>query len=93
MGDGIPYPGRDSGDRGRYRVRLTQDPETGHIVAELPAVGITDYGKDALDALARFSEMLRFHLDCLHEESKAIPQEESTEEGLYLRVRPPIYAA
>jgi predicted RNase H-like HicB family nuclease len=76
-----------------YRVLLSGDPDTEQVVVEIPALGIAEYGQDVLQAIARLSEMLRFHLDCLQGEGKPIPQDQSTEEGLYLRVRSPAYAA
>lgn len=72
-----------------YRVLLTKDPETGSVVAEIPALQIADVGADVPEALDHLRAMLTFHLDCLLEEGKLIPSEESDEEGLYLRVKLP----
>ncbi|MBI4234645.1 MAG: type II toxin-antitoxin system HicB family antitoxin [Chloroflexi bacterium] len=76
-----------------FRVVLSRDAETGHIVAEVPALDIADYGADAEEALQHIQEMLAFHLECLFEEGQPIPTEPSNEEGLYLRVRVPARAA
>ncbi|MGH7771106.1 MAG: type II toxin-antitoxin system HicB family antitoxin [Candidatus Binatia bacterium] len=76
-----------------FRILLNRDSETGQTVAEIPTLGISDYGKDLPEALTHLQEMLRFHLQCLQEEGKPIPQERHTQEGLYLRVKPPAHAA
>ena len=77
----------------QYRVVVTKDPETGSVVAEIPALQIADFGADVPEALDRIQAMLTFHLECLLEEGKPIPSEESENEGLYLRVRLPAHAA
>jgi len=76
-----------------YRVLVTKDPETGSVVAEIPALQIGDFGVDLPEALDRLQAMLTFHLDCLRQEGKPIPSEEGEEEGFYLRVKLPPHAA
>lgn len=76
-----------------YRVAVYRDRKTGQVVAEIPALGIADYGKDLPEALDQLEEMLRFHLDCLGKEGKSIPKERKTKEGFYLRVKLPVHAA
>lgn len=76
-----------------FRVFVNRDTETGQVVAEIPALGIADYGKDLPEALTHLEEMLRFHLECLREEGKPIPEERHSEEGFYLRVKTPAHAA
>ena len=44
-----------------YRVSVTRDSDTGQLVAQIPSLGIADYGKDLVDALSNLDEMLRFH--------------------------------
>lgn len=76
-----------------FRVLLNRDTETGQVVVEIPTLGIADYGRDLPEGLTRMEEMLRFHLECLQEEGKPIPEERHGEEGFYLRVKPPAHAA
>jgi predicted RNase H-like HicB family nuclease len=76
-----------------YHVFVSRDTETGHVVAEIPALQITDYGIDLPEALSRLEEMLRFHLECLQAEGKPIPEERCIEEGFYLRMKLPADAA
>ena len=75
-----------------FWVRLLKDEETGQVVAEVPTLEISDYGPDSQEALQHLREMVAFHLECLLAEDKSIPEEEITEEGLYLRVRRPVGA-
>lgn len=75
-----------------YRVLVSKDPETGSVVAEIPALHLADSGADVPEALERLKAMLTFHLECLLEEGKPIPSEESEHEGFYLRVRLPAHA-
>jgi hypothetical protein len=49
----------------QYRVVVKKDPETGSVVAEIPALQLADYGGDVPEALERLQAMLTFHLDCL----------------------------
>lgn len=77
----------------QFRVLLSHDAETSQTVAEVPALGIGDYGGDADEALRNVRDMIVFHLECLLEEGAAIPEETATEEGLYLRVSMPVRAA
>ena len=49
----------------QYRVVVKKDPETGSVVAEIPALQIADSGADVPEALDRLQTMLTFHLDCL----------------------------
>lgn len=58
-----------------YHVSVARDTETGQVVAEIPALQISDYGKDLPEALNHLEEMLRFHLECLQTEGKPIPEE------------------
>ena len=60
-----------------YRMLVSRDADTGRLIAEVPTLGLTDYGTDLPDALKHLEEMLRFHLDCLQEEGKSIPRESS----------------
>ncbi len=76
-----------------YRVLVKKDPETGSVVAEIPALQLADYGADVPEALDRLQAMLTFHLDCLREEGKPFPVEREDEEGFYLRVNLPAHAA
>lgn len=76
-----------------YHVVVTKDPETGSVVAEIPALQIADFGVDVPEALERLQAMVVFHLDCLRQEGKPIPSQEAEEEGLYLRVKLPPHAA
>ena len=82
-----------SSDFLQVKVILIKDPETGQVVAEVPSLGIADYGVDSQEALDNLQEMLVFHLECLQAEGKQIPSEESEGEGLYLRVRLPVSAS
>ena len=70
-----------------YQVVFTRDPETASIVAEIPALLLADFGGDIPEALDRLQAMVTFHLDCLVEEGKPIPTEDTEEAGLYLRVK------
>jgi predicted RNase H-like HicB family nuclease len=56
-----------------YRVVVLKDPETGSVVAEIPALHLADYGADVPEALDRLHAMLTFHLDCLRTEGKPFP--------------------
>ena len=70
-----------------YQVVFTRDPETATIVASIPALLLADFGADVPEVLDRLQAMATFHLDCLVEEGKPIPTEETEEAGLYLRVK------
>ena len=76
-----------------YRVLISRDPDTGQVVAEVPTLGVADYGADLPDALKQLEEMLRFHLECLQEEGKSIPREQKTDEGFYFRLKFSAHAA
>ena len=76
-----------------YHVSVSRDRKTGQVVAEIPALGIADYGEGLPAALDHLEKMLRFHLDCLRKEGKSIPKERQTKEGFYLRVKLPAHAA
>ena len=76
-----------------YHVSVSRDRKTGQVIAEIPALGIADYGEGLPAALDHLEEMLRFHLDCLRKEGKSIPKERQIKEGLYLRVKLPARAA
>ena len=73
-----------------YRVNLLKDRETGQIVAEIPALDISDYGLDSRNALESLKQMVIFHLESLLAEGKPIPEERGTLQGLYLKVRRPV---
>jgi predicted RNase H-like HicB family nuclease len=76
-----------------YKVRLLKDEETGQVVAEIPALGIADYGLDSQQALKRLQQMVTFHLECLRAEGQSVPKETRTGRGLYLKVPYPLNAA
>ena len=57
----------------QYRILVTKDPETGSVVAEVPALGIADQGADVPEALANIRAMVAFHVECLQEEGEPIP--------------------
>ncbi|OGB92686.1 MAG: hypothetical protein A3G35_13755 [candidate division NC10 bacterium RIFCSPLOWO2_12_FULL_66_18] len=77
----------------QYRVLVTKDPETGSVVAEVPALGIADHGADVPEALANIKAMVTFHVECLQEEGESIPPGEEREEGFYVHVKLPAHAA
>lgn len=77
----------------QYRVVLSQDEETGQVVALVPALDIADFGADAQEALKNVQEMIAFHLECLLEEGQIIPEERLATEGVYVRVRLPAHAS
>lgn len=77
----------DSDGIHEFSVRLLKDGETGQVVAEVPTLDLADYGADSQQAFDRLQKMVAFHLECLEAEGKPIPQEKSTGEGLYLRVK------
>ncbi len=76
-----------------YRVVVRKDPETGSVVAEIPALQLADYGTDVPEVLDRLQAMLTFHLDCLREEGKPLPRDREGQEGFFLRVNLPAHAA
>lgn len=63
----------------QYRVVVTKDPETGSVVAAVPALGIADQGADVPEALANIKAMVAFHVECLQEEGEPIPGEKDVE--------------
>ena len=63
------------------------------IEAEVPALHLADYGADVPEALNRLHAMLTFHLDCLRKEGKLFPADLEGQEGFFLRVNLPAYAA
>jgi len=77
----------------QYRVVVKKDPETGSVVAEIPALQIADSGADVPEALDRLQTMLTFHLDCLLGEGKPLPADREGQEGFFLRVNLPAHAA
>jgi predicted RNase H-like HicB family nuclease len=87
--EGLPM---SAGTTRAYRVLVTKDPETGSVVAEVPTLQIADFGADVPEALDRLRAMLSFHLECLREEGKPVPFEETEDEGFYLRVKFPVHA-
>lgn len=76
-----------------YKVRLQWDPGTEQMVAEIPALGIGDYGANAASALESLREMAAFHLECLSDEGKSAPSETDDGEGVFIRIRRPSRAA
>jgi predicted RNase H-like HicB family nuclease len=62
----------------QYRVLVTKDPETGSVVAEVPALGIADQGTDVQEALTNIKAMVVFHVECLQEEGEPIPPFDSS---------------
>ena len=76
----------------QYRVEVKKDPETGSVVAEIPALQLAEYGADVPEALDRLQAMLTFHLDCLREEGKPLPADREGQEGFFLRVNLPAHA-
>jgi hypothetical protein len=77
----------------QYRVRLLKDKATGQVVAEVPTLGIADYGLDSQQALTLLQRMVSFHLECLVAEGQHIPREKRSGKGLYLQVPYPLNAA
>ncbi len=77
----------------QYRVLVMKDPETGSVVAEIPALQIADFGADVPEALANIKAMVAFHVECLQEEGEPIPPGEEGEEGFYVHVKIPAHAA
>ena len=73
----------------QYRVLVSKDPETGCVVAEVPALGIADQGADVPEALANIQAVVTFHVECLQEEGEPIPLGEEGEEGSYHHVMLP----
>lgn len=73
----------------QFLVVLSMDKETGQVVAEVPSLGIADYGTDSPEAVARLQQMVIFHLESLALEGKSIPIESDPQEGIYLRVKLP----
>ncbi len=63
----------------QYRVLVTKDPDTGSVVAEVPALAIADSGSDVQEALANIRAMVAFHVECLQEEGRPIPTEVDVE--------------
>ena len=76
-----------------YKVRLQRDAETNQVVADIPALGISDYAPDEASALDSLREMAAFHLECLFEEGAPAPVETDESEGVFIRVRRPSRAA
>ncbi|MSQ06317.1 MAG: hypothetical protein EXR54_07390 [Dehalococcoidia bacterium] len=77
----------------QFRVRLLKDKETGQVVAEVPTLGIADYGLDSQEALTRLQRMVSFHLECLLAEGQLVPREKRSGKGLYVQVPYPLNAA
>jgi len=75
-----------------FYVKLYRDVKTSRMVAEIPALDIAEYGADSDEALAQLQEMAHFHLECLSDEGKPVPDDTEGEEGLYIRVRRPVRA-
>ena len=80
-------------ERPDYKVRLQWDAETRQVVADIPALGISDYAPDAASAFESLREMAAFHLECLFEEGTPAPVETDGSEGVFIRVRRPSRAA
>ena len=73
----------------QYSVAFTRDLETGHVIAEIPALQIADFGADVPEALERLQAMATFHLDCLVQEGKPVPAEKRQEAGFYVDIKLP----
>lgn len=71
----------------QYQVVLTHDPVVATVVAEIPALQISDFGVDGPEALDRLQAMAIFHLDCLVQEGKPVPPGEKEDAGFYLRLK------
>ena len=65
----------------QYRVEVTKDPETGSVVAEVPALGIADHGADVPETLGHIKAMVAFHLECLDEEGEPVPPADASKEN------------
>ena len=77
----------------QHHVVVKKDPDTGSVVAEIPALQLADYGADVPEALDRLQAMLTFHLDCLREDGKPFPADREGQEGLFLCVNLRAHAA
>ena len=71
-----------------YKLVVSHDAETGQEVAQVPALGISDYGPGTA-ALDSVCQMTAFHLKCLVDEGEEIPTEPDEDAGLFIRVRVP----
>jgi len=76
-----------------YHVVFTRDPETASVVAEIPTLQLADFGADLPEALERLQAMASFHLNCLAQEGKPIPIEDTKGAGFYLHVTRSSHAA
>ena len=76
-----------------YHVVFTRDSETATVVAEIPTLQVADFGADLPEALERLQALAVFHLDCLAQEGKPIPLEDTNEAGFYLHVTRSSHAA
>ena len=76
-----------------YHVVFTHDAETATVVAELPTLHLAEFGADVPEALERLQAMASFHLDCLVEEGKPIPTDDTHEAGFYLHIARAPHAA
>ena len=64
-----------------YRVIIEKENyENGEIVyvANAPTLGISDYGETIDEALKSIEKAIKFHLECLINENKAIPCPDET---------------
>ncbi len=73
-----------------YKVELLWDPETKQFTAEVPTLGIADYGSTVEETLQSVRDMIVFHIECLIEEGEVVPEELEGGEGTYVRVRRPL---
>ncbi len=64
-----------------YGVVLARDAATNQVVAEIPTLGIADFGVDVPEALANIKAMVAFHLECLDEEGEPIPPADARKEN------------
>lgn len=73
-----------------YSVIIEPDTETGTnkpvFSAYCPTLGLADYGNSIDQAIKRIKKMIEFHLDCLVEEGKKIPQPNTTQ-GIFTHVQ------
>ncbi len=80
----------------QYLVIVEPDERTGTEEAcysiFCPTLGLADSGDTVEEALERMRNLIRFHLQCLKKEGKAIPKER-TERSLVATVRVPFPAS
>lgn len=75
----------------QYKVCFIWDEETSQVVADIPTLGIADYGPDVNTALNYLREMAAFHVECLLDEGERLPESDEGE-GVYIRTPLPVRA-